>query len=77
MPVPVTLPMPIEIRESYLAIREVASQAVITAVELLSPSNKRTRQGREIYEEKRFKVLASRTHLVEIDLLRGGEPMTV
>lgn len=76
-PLSVILPMPIEIREHYLEIREVASQSVITAVELLSPSNKQTRSGREAYEDKRFRVLGSRTHLVEIDLLRSGEPMAI
>lgn len=77
VPLQVTVPMPIEIREQYLEIREVASQTVVTAVELLSPSNKRTRQGRAAYEEKRLRILGSRTHLVEIDLLRSGEPMAV
>jgi hypothetical protein len=28
-----------------------------------------------MYEDKRHQVLGSRTHLVEIDLLRAGEPM--
>jgi hypothetical protein len=77
VPLQVTVPMPIEMREQYLEIREVASQTVVTAVELLSPSNKRTRQGRSAYEEKRLRILGSRTHLVEIDLLRSGEPMVV
>ena len=77
IPLPVTIPMPTEIRERYLEIREVGSQAVVTAVEVLSPSNKKTRSGREAYEEKRLNILGSRTHLVEIDLLRTGEPMII
>lgn len=37
-------------------------------------SNERTGKGRQIYEEKRAQVLASRSNLVEIDLLRKGDP---
>jgi hypothetical protein len=36
-PQTVTLPMPTEIKERYLEVREVGSDAVITVVELLSP----------------------------------------
>jgi hypothetical protein len=71
-PVTVMLPMPLEMREGYLEIREVATQAVITVIELLSPTNKRPGKGWETYQAKRQAVLASKTHLVEIDLLRGG-----
>jgi hypothetical protein len=73
--VPVTLPIPDEITETYLEIRAVGEDRVITVLEILSPTNKRRGRGREMYEEKRDLVLTTRTHLVEIDLLRGGEPM--
>ena len=73
----VRVPMPIEVRESYLKIKEVASGEVVTALELLSPANKRPGKGRIQYEEKRQAVLNSLTHLVEIDLLRSGEPMAL
>ena len=76
-PVNVTVPMPIEFREGYLEIREVATKEVVTLIEVLSPTNKCPGKGREAYEEKRREVLGSRTHLVEIDLLRSGEPMPV
>ncbi len=76
-PISVTVPMPIEIREGYLEIRDLATKEVITVVEVLSPTNKRSGKGRDTYEAKRREVLASRTHLVEIDLLRAGEPMPV
>ena len=61
------LPIPEEISERYLEIRSVETQDVITSIELLSPSNKQGGEGRRQYEEKRLKVLASQTHLVEID----------
>lgn len=50
---------------------------VVTAIELLSPKNKRSGEGRRVYELKRQRVLRSLTHLVEIDLLRDGKPMPV
>ena len=76
-PVKVKVPMPLEIRESYLQIKEASTGEVITSVEILSPTNKRPGKGRNAYEEKRREVLSSRTHLVEIDLLRSGQPMAL
>lgn len=74
-PVQVSVPIAEEVRESYLEIREVASGHVVTVIEILSPKNKRTGIGRTAYEKKRQQVLSSATHLVEIDLLRGGTQM--
>lgn len=71
----VTLPVPIEIKESYLEIRDIETSKVITAIEVLSPVNKRTGEGRRIYEFKRQSILGSQTNLVEIDLLRSGSSM--
>ncbi len=75
--VTVTIPMPEEVRESYLEIIEVATGYVVTAIELISPKNKSAGIGRKKYEKKRKLVLSSPTHLVEIDLLRGGKPMQI
>ncbi len=66
-----------EFREGYLEIREVATKQVVTVIEVLSPTNKRFGKGRVAYEQKRREVLGSRTHLVEIDLLRSGKPMPI
>ncbi|MEM7793876.1 MAG: DUF4058 family protein [Cyanobacteria bacterium P01_C01_bin.118] len=76
-PQPVKVPMPESVKERYLEVREVGSDRVITVIEALSPKNKRSGQGRTSYEDKRLKILSSLTHLVEIDLLRGGESMPV
>ena len=73
----VTIPVPEKVRESYLEIREAATGLVITGIEILSPKNKRTGEGRQAYLKKRKKVLASLTHLVEIDLLRSGKSMPI
>lgn len=71
----VQVPLLDRIREGYLEVREIATGDVVTVVELLSPTNKHPGEGRRLYEEKRLQVLGTRTHLVEVDLLRGGEPM--
>lgn len=73
----VEVPMQEEVDESYLEVREVTSGKLITVVEILSPVNKSHPEGREEYTEKRNRILGSRTNLVEIDLLRGGQPMTM
>ncbi|MBI4531239.1 MAG: DUF4058 family protein [Candidatus Latescibacteria bacterium] len=76
-PVMVTLPIPDIVREGYLEVRDVMTGEVVTVLELLSPGNKRPGRGRRVYEVKRQRILESQTHLVEVDLLRGGEPMRV
>ena len=74
---PITIELPIrdEIRERYLEIRESTTHKVITVIEILSPSNKQRGEGRNDYERKRQRVLDSATNLMEVDLLRAGEPM--
>jgi Protein of unknown function (DUF4058) len=73
----VDVPMQDEVSENFLEIHEVKTGKLITIVELLSPVNKLYRQEREDYERKRGYVFRSSTNLVEIDLLRAGEPMPV
>lgn len=71
----VTLPLPEEVTERYLEIRDTQTSTVITAIEILSPKNKRPGEGRTAYLQKRQRVLTAQTHLVEIDLLRGQAQM--
>jgi hypothetical protein len=73
----VEVPLPDEIHETYLEVRATENHRVITALEILSPTNKRPGEGRELYLDKRQRVLGSSTHLVEIDLLRAGRRMPV
>jgi hypothetical protein len=72
--VTVEIPMPVEVREAFLEIRAVPGGEVVTVVELLSPSNKVAGEGREVYGRKRRAILATLTSLVEVDLVRAGEP---
>jgi hypothetical protein len=60
-------------RDSCLEIRDRRDRRVVTVIDLLSPANKKRGPNREAYLAKRNGILASQTHLVEIDLRRGGE----
>lgn len=62
-----------EVNLPYIEIvTTTGNERVVTAIEVLSPINKRG-DGRTQYLRKRNQVLKSRTHLLEIDLLRSGE----
>ncbi len=76
-PQKVQIPVELERKERYLQVREIGTDAVITTIELLSPTNKRTGEGRDTYEAKRRSILSSRSHLVELDFLRSGNPMSM
>ena len=77
VPTTVKVPASEKIKQTYLEVREMATRQVVTAIEILSPVNKRSGDGRITYLKKRQSILGSLTHLVEIDLLRKGEPMPV
>lgn len=62
-------------RVQHLVVRDRDGRDLVTVIELLSPTNKYAGPDREQYLGKRNEVLRSRTHLVEIDLLRGGPRM--
>lgn len=75
-PPPLALPLALseEHRESFLEVRMRDSGELITVIELLSPTNKRPgADGVREYLTKREWVLRSAAHLVELDLLRGGQ----
>ncbi len=71
----VGIPLPETIREKYLEIRDPQTGEVITVIEVLSPTNKRTGAHYDQYLRKRATILGSHTNLVEIDLLRQGQRM--
>jgi hypothetical protein len=50
----------------------VAQRRLVTLIEILSPVNKRG-EGARVYAERRTELMHTRTHLLEIDLLRQGE----
>jgi Protein of unknown function (DUF4058) len=69
-----TAVMEIPTRYARLEIRSVEGEKLVTAIELLSPANKRLgTEGIEAYEKKRQEFFKSDAHLLELDLLRAGQ----
>ena len=66
-----------EVNETFLEVREVGTGRLVTILELLSPANKLSEEGRNQYQQKRTHIFLSQTNLVEVDLLRAGKPMPV
>lgn len=65
-----------EIHECRIVIVDGVGRQVVTVIEVLSPTSKIVgSRGRASNEAKRQDVLQSPAHLVEIDLLRDGEPI--
>ena len=60
--------------QRHLNIIHRPTERVVTVMELLSPCNKlASPSGPGAYLQKRAELLASNSHLIEIDLLRGGQ----
>jgi hypothetical protein len=72
---PILIHLDIEpVTESYLEIVDVKSgHRVVTAIEVLSPTNKRPTEGKRLDIKKREDLKLAGVNTVEIDLLRGGE----
>jgi len=65
------VPAEISVRIPVIEIRDRGDNSLVTAIEILSPVNKRE-PGWEVYLVKRKKLHAGGVHLLEIDLLRRG-----
>jgi hypothetical protein len=68
-----------ERREPFLEVyvRQGSDKRLVTSIEILSLTNKTPGEhGRELYLRKQREILGGKVHLVEIDLLRGGEHST-
>jgi hypothetical protein len=59
-------------RRPFLQIIDRQLRVVVTAIELLSPSNKSPSGDRAAYLAKRQRLQAGGANLVELDLLRAG-----
>ncbi len=63
-----------EEHETFLTIRRTGTLEEVTVIEVLSPQSKRLgADDRGEYLHKRGALLRSGAHLVELDILRGGE----
>lgn len=64
------------LRHHFVEIRDASrGHVLVTLIEIASPSNKRPGPDRRTYETKQQEILQSDTSLVELDLLRAGEPL--
>jgi hypothetical protein len=63
--------LPEEVPQLSVEIRDVAERRLVTVIEILSPVNKHG-EGVRDYADRRTELLQTRTHLLEIDLLRQG-----
>lgn len=64
--------LPEQHRMRTVQVRETATDSLVTAIEILSPANKRG-DGLPMYRAKRKSLLQADVHLIELDFLRGGE----
>lgn len=64
--------LPRETRITSIQVRDVAGNDLVTAIELISPANKRE-PGLTAYRRKRDEFRRAGVHLLEIDLIRRGE----
>jgi len=70
-------PVPVPCEEGYVEIHAIDGRRLVTAVEVLSRSNKRGRSaGRKEYLKKQREFTQARVNVVEIDLLRAGTHTT-
>jgi len=75
-PAPVSGEVALElpVKQYTIEIRKTGTNVLVTAIEILSPVNKRpAHEAFEEYQRKRRDLFRSAAHLMEIDLLRGGE----
>lgn len=63
---------PVEVHIPVVEIHDRKQNVLVTAIEILSPVNKR-HPGLQPYREKRERLHRAGVHLIEIDLLRRGE----
>ncbi len=64
------------LRHHFVEVRDTSRRhTLITLIEIVSPANKRRGPDRRAYEAKQQETLGSETSLIELDLLRAGEPI--
>jgi hypothetical protein len=61
-------------QEDYLEIRQASDDRLVTLVDVVSPANKTTAEGREAYLGQRRGAKDAGANLVEIDLVLQGRP---
>ncbi len=75
---PIVLMPPFQTTQRSIHITDKKSGgAVVTAIEMLSPTNKASGDGRRKYSSKQEDYLAANVNLLELDWIRRGVPTTV
>jgi hypothetical protein len=64
----------LEHHEEFIEIRQRSDGRVITLLDMVSPTNKTTTEGRQVYLEKRRDAKSAGANLIEIDLVLQGRP---
>lgn len=62
----------VEVRNHWIEIRRLPKRTPVTVIEILSPTTK-TGEGFAKYLRKRRATIRQKVHLVEVDLLLGGD----
>ncbi len=60
--------------EEFIEIRNRSDGRMVTLIEVVSPANKTTNEGRTAYLDKRREAMLCRAGIVEIDLVLQGKP---
>ena len=64
-----------EHEEEFIEIRQRGDGKLVTLIEVVSPANKTTAEGRKAYLCKREECRIARCNVVEIDIVLQGKPM--
>jgi hypothetical protein len=64
-----------EHQEEYIEIRQRSEARAVTLLDVVTPTNKTTTAGRQAYLDKRREGRTVDANLVEIDLVRQGQPL--
>jgi hypothetical protein len=62
-----------EHKEAFIEVRQRSDGRLITLLEVISPANKITSEGRRQYLERRAEVKTMNVHVVEVDLILQGQ----
>jgi hypothetical protein len=64
-----------EHEEDFIEIRERSDDRLVTLLDVVSPANKSTVEGRQAVQEQRHQARSSGASLVDIDLVLQGQPI--
>src|SRR5437868_2018033 len=64
-----------EHKEAFVEVRQRADGRLITLIEVISPANKITGEGRRLYRARRDEVKKMNANVVEIDLVLQGQTL--